>query len=102
MPWAILIGAVFFIGTGGLLYAALRRRYLYTMHTSQLLFICAAVWAYLLLCHAIPSLFQALSSTGSSSTKDVSRVAPPSVATTVMTPTLPPGDATAAVLTQRH
>jgi len=121
MGWAFIAGALVFIVTGALLYAGLRKRWQYTMHTSQLLFICTAIWVYLLLFHGLPTLFQALSKLGSSTaTKDnlsPRGVAPSSIAApgvgdeatassstsplSLMTPTLPPGD-TASVLTQRR
>jgi hypothetical protein len=124
--WAILLGVMLFAGTGAALYVALRKRYQYTMHTSQLLFICAAVWVYLLLFHGLPSLFQALNKLGNSTaSKDLSprnaasssinpvssnasdeassATASSSPGLSVMPPTLASGNASAAsVLTQRH
>eukprot|EP00416_Gambierdiscus_australes_P017739 CAMPEP_0171059610 /NCGR_PEP_ID=MMETSP0766_2-20121228/3285_1 /TAXON_ID=439317 /ORGANISM="Gambierdiscus australes, Strain CAWD 149" /LENGTH=250 /DNA_ID=CAMNT_0011515067 /DNA_START=184 /DNA_END=934 /DNA_ORIENTATION=+ len=55
-----LLSIVFFIGTGVLLHMAWRRRWLLSLHASQLLCILAAIWVYLLLCHGIPALFQVL------------------------------------------
>lgn len=121
--WGILLGVMLFAGTGAALYLALRKRYQYTMHTSQLLFICAAVWVYLLFFHGLPSLFQALNKLGSSTaSKDLSSrstaasmtsmssttgdeassTASSSPGMTVMPPTLASGNAAASVLTQRR
>jgi len=127
VDWIILLGAVFFIGTGAFLCMALRKRRQHTMHTSQLLFICGAVWVYALLFHGIPALIQALSKRSSAVKETTARgVAPASIpiaagvgdevtsaaasaresaGLSFMTPaTLPPaGDAAAAsVLTQRR
>lgn len=70
--WAILAGVAVFVGTGLLLYVAFQKRRQYTMHTSQLLFICMAVWVYVLFFHGFPALFQALNKLGNASApKDV-------------------------------
>jgi hypothetical protein len=128
LGWAILAGVIIFAGTGIALWIAFQKRRQYTMHTSQLLFICAAIWVYLLFFHALPSLFQALNKRNSSvqdtptrsvTTSSVtagaiagseaagaassSAASPASPGLSLMTPPLPPGDATAAsVLTQRR
>jgi len=135
VSWAFILGAVIFIGTGAMLFAALRKRYQFSMNTSQLLFICAAIWVYLLLFHGLPAAFQTLSKIGNAPRTPVKELSSqsvmaagvvvgtgaldevPSVSSTaspataaaspglsLMTPTLPPGDAVAAasVLTQRH
>lgn len=79
VSWIFLAGVAMFVGTGAALYAAFRKRRQFTLHTSQLLFICAAVWVYLLLCHGLPALFQALCNFGrsmstSSTSKDTSPI----------------------------
>uniref|UniRef100_A0A7S2HGV2 Ubiquitin-like domain-containing protein n=1 Tax=Alexandrium andersonii TaxID=327968 RepID=A0A7S2HGV2_9DINO len=58
----LILGAIFFAGTGVLLQMAWRKRWYLPMHVSQLLCILAAVWVYLLLCHGLPALFQLLMS----------------------------------------
>jgi hypothetical protein len=70
--WAILAGVAVFAGTGAMLYLAFQKRRQYTMHTSQLLFICMAIWVYLIFFHGLPALFQALNKLGNTpAQKDV-------------------------------
>jgi hypothetical protein len=128
---AFFVGVAAFVGTGAALCMALRKRWQFSLHTSQLLFICAAIWVYLLLCHGLPAFFQAMRVLTTRSASDAgpfqdrshvtlaaSGMAPAdetsSSASTaasgpglsMMAPTLPPtGDgaaAAASVLTQRR
>jgi hypothetical protein len=118
-----LLGAVAFIITGVLLYVGLQKRRQFTLQMTQLLFIGAAVWAYLLICHGIPALFQALrgyahSSPAEVSPKNVSAVPAresaipvatqdevsttefaPAAGLSVMAPTLPSGASASSILT---
>eukprot|EP00420_Gonyaulax_spinifera_P019264 CAMPEP_0197896052 /NCGR_PEP_ID=MMETSP1439-20131203/38881_1 /TAXON_ID=66791 /ORGANISM="Gonyaulax spinifera, Strain CCMP409" /LENGTH=211 /DNA_ID=CAMNT_0043516535 /DNA_START=54 /DNA_END=686 /DNA_ORIENTATION=+ len=57
---SLILGAVFFAGTGVMLQLAWQKRWHLSMHASQLLCIFAAVWVYLLICHGVPALFQSL------------------------------------------
>lgn len=126
ISWAFIASTVLFIGTGIGLFVALKKRWQFTMHTSQLVFICAAVWVYLLVFHGLPSLFEVLSKLGSSSSskdkssrgtmggasmqataaEEATTMSPAPASTpglsSLMTPTLPPGDAATSVLTQRR
>mmetsp|Transcript_32305 Transcript_32305/g.57147 ORF Transcript_32305/g.57147 Transcript_32305/m.57147 type:complete len:241 (+) Transcript_32305:43-765(+) len=77
----ILLGTLFFVGTGFGLHLAWRKRWQFSLGTSQLLFILAAVWAYLLLCHGLPALFQAicaLTRATATPSQDTANVAVPS------------------------
>jgi len=73
-----MLGVLFFIGTGVGLWAMWQRRWRFSMQTSQLIFILAAIWAYLLLCHGIPALLQTLSNLGKQKTGSARGTAAPS------------------------
>lgn len=65
-PWlleidpVLLCGAGFFAVTGAMLQVGWQRRGAMSPGSSQPLFIAIAVWVYLVLCHGIPALIQAL------------------------------------------
>lgn len=125
LSWMFVAATLLFIGTGAVLLMALRKRFQYSMNTSQWIFIGSAVWVYLLVFHGLPALFEVLSKLGnSSSAKDApprtapvnvvptavpaapvedssSSSAPASPGLSLMTPTLQPGSTPSSVLTQR-
>jgi len=56
----LVSGSAFFAGSGALLQLGWQRRTLISPGASQLLFILAAVWIYLVLCHGLPVFLQLL------------------------------------------
>jgi|EP00927_Polykrikos_kofoidii_P077176 hypothetical protein len=56
--FGFMLGFAFFAGSGALLRIGWQKRLQLSMQTNQFVFILGAVWAFLLLFHGIPALFQ--------------------------------------------